>query len=132
MAMPKMNAEQTEWLVDALVHLAWVDGKVSPVEVALVERVMKASEWDEEQKKRARKAMDGRESRPELRLPPPSMTYEQKVKVFQDVVELVFADGKLDKVEQDLVMKVANALGLHLSDMQAIWTRAKRHHDLGG
>jgi len=132
MAMPKMNTEQTEWLVQSLVHVAWIDGRVSPVEVALIERVMKASDWDEDSRRGMRRAMDGRDPRPDLKLPPPSMTYDQKVKVFHDVVELVFADGKLDKIEQDLVMKVANALGLHLSDMQTIWTRAKRHHDLGG
>ncbi len=132
MALPKLTAEATDWLVQSLVHVAWIDGRVSPVEVALIERVMKAADWSEEAVKRVRRMMDGRESRPELKLPPPTMPYDGKVKVFQDVVELVFADGALDRKEQDLVMKVANALGLHLSDMQQIWTRAKRRHDLGG
>jgi uncharacterized tellurite resistance protein B-like protein len=132
MALPKMTMEQTDWLVQSLVHAAWIDGKVSSVEVALIERVMTSADWDEDAKRKVRRMMDGRDAKPELKLPPPTMTYEQKVVVFQDMVSLVFADGRLDKVEQDLVMKVANALGLHLSDMQAIWTRAKRHHDLGG
>jgi uncharacterized tellurite resistance protein B-like protein len=132
MAQPKLSAEATDWLVQSLVHVAWVDGKVSPSEVVLIERVMTASDWDEDAKREARKMMDGRAAKPELKLPPPTMSYEGKVKVFQDIVALVFADGKLDKVEQDLVMKVANALGLHLSDMQAIWTRAKRVYDAQG
>ena len=129
MAMPKMSAEQTRWLVQSLVHVAWTDGKVAPVEVAFIERVMRAADWGDEATKKVRRLMDGRETRPELEAPPARLSYDNKVTVFQDVVELVFADGRLDKVEQDLVMKVANALGLHLSDMQSIWSRAKRHQE---
>jgi uncharacterized tellurite resistance protein B-like protein len=128
----KLTAEATDWLVDSLVHVAWVDARISPIEVALIERVMAVASWDDAPRQRIRRMLDGRDPRPALKLPPPALTYEGKVKVFQDFVDLVFSDGVLDKREQDLVMKVANALSLHLSDMQQIWTRAKRHHDLQG
>ena len=125
----KMAAAETEWLVHTLVHVAWVDGRIAPVEVALIERVMLAADWSEPRVKAVRRMMDGRDPKPELKPPPATLAYEGKVRVFQEVVELVFADNRLDKVEQDVVMKVANRLGLHLSDMQTIWTRAKRQHE---
>lgn len=127
MANPKLSPVAVDWLVLSMVHVAWIDGKVSPVEVALIERVMKTFDWPEPDVKRVRWMLDGREPKPDLKLPPPSMDYAGKLEVFREMCELVFADGVLDKREQDLVMKVANALGLHLSDMQTIWTRAKRH-----
>jgi uncharacterized tellurite resistance protein B-like protein len=132
MTAPRLTEEATDWLVQSLVHVAWVDKSISPVEVALVERVMSIFLWEDDSKKKVRRMLDGRDPCPPLKLPPPALTYEGKVKVFQDLVDLVFCDGVLDKREQDLVMKVANALSLHLSDMQQIWSRAKRRHDLHG
>ncbi len=129
MAMPKMTDAEAKWLISTLVHVAWIDGKVSPVEVALIERVMKAADWDEDAKKTMRRTMDGRETKPELAPPPASLTYDNKLKAFQEVTELAFADGRLERGEQDIVMRLANQLGLHLSDMQALWSRAKRHHE---
>jgi len=125
----KMATAESEWLVQTLVHVAWVDGRIAPTEVALIERVMRAADWDDACVKAVRRMMDGRDKRPELAPPPATLGYEGKVRVFQDVVDLVFADHHLDKVEQDVVMKVANQLGLHLSDMQTIWSRARRQHE---
>jgi len=58
---------------------------------------------------------------------PGTMTYEDKLECFREVVELVFADGVLHKTEEVAVMKLANVLGLHPGDMQPIWDRSKRH-----
>ena len=129
MAIPKMPPEVVTWLVDSMVCLSFVDEKVSPVEVALIERVLKTFDATDERKSQVRRMLDGRVPRPTLVLPPPPMPYDGKLEVFREAVELVFADGVLDKREQDMVMKIANALGLHLSDMQTIWTRGKRHLD---
>ena len=129
MAIPKMPPEVVTWLVDTMVCLSFVDDKVSPVEVALIERVLKTFDATDERKSQVRRMLDGRVPRPTLVLPPPPMSYDGKLEVFREAVELVFADGVLDKREQDMVMKIANALGLHLSDMQTIWTRGKRHLD---
>ena len=127
MASPKLTPELVHWMVDTLVVLAFADEKVAPVEVALIERVLRTFDATDARKNAVRRMLDGRESRPPLVLPPPPMPYEAKLEVFREAVELVFSDGVLDKREQDLVMKLANALGLHLSDMQSIWTRGKRH-----
>ncbi len=129
MAIQKIPPEIVTWLVDTMVCLSFVDDKVAPVEVALIERVLKTFDATDERKTQVRRMLDGRAPRPMLVLPPPTMAYDAKLEVFREAVELVFADGVLDKREQDLVMKIANALGLHLSDMQTIWTRGKRHLD---
>ncbi len=129
MSLPKMHPETLEWLIRTLVQMAHIDGRVVPVEGALVERVMKMYDAPAEQHERVKKQLRKVEPYPAPGKPPAHMSYEDKLECFREVTELVFADGVLHKEEEAAVMKLANTLGLHPGDMQPIWNRAKRHWD---
>ncbi len=129
MPLPRLNPEVRDWLVRTMVEIAHIDGRVAPVEGALVERVMALYGTDDAEKELVKRQLRGKAPLTPPGKAPADMSYDDKLECFREVVELVFADGVLHRAEEAAVMKLANALSLHPGDMQPIWNRAKRQWD---
>lgn len=129
MPLPRLNPDVRDWLVRTMVEIAHIDGRVAPVEGALVERVMALYGTDDATRDKVKRQLRGKEPLDASGAAPSPMTYDDKLECFREVVELVFADGVLHRAEEAAVMKLANALSLHPGDMQPIWNRAKRQWD---
>ena len=108
-------------------HVAKADGRVSAIEIALVEQLMSHKRLTPEQRKLAIRLFDQGKS-DAFQLAPVLAQFKQEcharttlVRAFMEVqVQAAYADGKLDPAESRVLQQIADALGFSPAALEQI------------
>jgi len=112
------------YLLWTLVGMARADGNVPPLEATFIEKAMDVLGLDPDGRQQVRAVLLAEEPLPsldELALPSP----ERRLRLFEDTVQLAFADGAVTDNEKRRLERLITTLELDRAACDRIWESAR-------
>ena len=119
------------FLLWTLVRTALADGEVVPVELAMIENIMRALDLEPSDRQQVREVLQGRRDFPKPTAAVSLPKYEHRLIIFKDALNLAFADGVMEREEHEALSRLYTSLQIEPEDRDRLWQAARRKHTLG-
>lgn len=111
-------------LLWTLVGVARADGNVAPLEATFIEKAMDVLGLDPDGRLLVRATLLGDSPLPALD-PEAAVAPERRLRLFEDAVQLAFADGDVAASERPRLDRLISALGIARADSDRVWEAAR-------